>query len=278
MASSIPSYAMSSFFIPDELCHKLDMAFKNLWRGFPKDKSHNLSLKSWNSLCLPKDQDGLGFRLINDVNISLISKLGWKLLVDHDCLWVSLFKNKYFKYGNLLTSPLPMGSFIWNGIKSIVPFLKFGACYIPHLLSSLAIWFSPWVPTLPNFRPVPRVESLQANFPLAILDLLSSTTGTWNLPLLEFLFDQSSVYEILKIKIRSTNEALLWTPSTDVFSTKSVHRFFTSQRTSITSPLQQSSWKLLWKLKLKHRLRLFLWKMVWNILPTKEHIPSAICS
>jgi len=249
---------MSSFLLPDELCHKLDMAFKNLWWGFPKDKSHNLSLKSWNSLCLPKDQGGLGFRLMKDINISLISKLGWNLLVDHDCLWVSLFKNKYFKYGNLLTSALPIGSFIWNGIKSIVPLLKSRACFIPHLFSSLAIWFSPWVPTLPGFRPVPRVESLQANFPLAILDLLSSATGTWNLPLLRFLFEPSSVSKILKIKIRSATEALLWSPSsTSVFYTKSAHRFLTFQRTSLSSPLQQSSWKLLWKLKLNHRLRLF---------------------
>jgi hypothetical protein len=259
VASSIPSYAMSSFLIPDELCHRLDMAFKNFWWGFPKDKSHNLFLKSWNSICLPKDQGGLGFRLMKDVNISLISKLGWKLLLDHDCLWVSLFKNKYFKYGDLLSSPLPNGSFIWNGIKTIVPFLKSGACYIPHSLSSLAIWFSPWVPTLPNFRPAPRVESLQANFPLAILDLVSSTTGTWNLPLLEFLFDQASVSEILKIRIRFDNDSILWSPSlTSVFSTKSAHRFYTSQRTLVVSPLSQANWKLLWKLKINHRLRLFL--------------------
>jgi hypothetical protein len=57
---------------------------------------------------------------MKDVNISLISKFGWKLLSAHNCLWVSLFKTKYFKYENLLTSPLPIGSFIWNGIKSIV--------------------------------------------------------------------------------------------------------------------------------------------------------------
>jgi len=279
VASSIPSYAMSSFFIPDELCHRLDMAFKKFWWGFPKDKSHNLSLKSWTPLCLLKNQGGLGFLLMKDVNISLISKLGWKLLVDHDCLWVSLFKNKYFKYGNLLTSPLPKGFFIWNGIKSIVHFLKSGACYIPHLLSSLAIWFSPWVPTLPDFRPAPRVESLQANFPLAILDMVSSTIGTWNLPLLEFLFDQAYVSEILKIRIWSANDSLLWTPSsTGVFSTQLADRFFTSQRTPVVSTLHQSSWKLLWKFKLNHRLRIFLWKMVWNILPTKERFSSAICS
>jgi hypothetical protein len=120
VASFIPSYAMSSFLLPNDFCHKLDMAFKKFWCCIPKGKSHNLSLKSWSSLCLPKDQGGFDFRLMKDVNISLLSKLGRKLLSDHDCLWVSLFKTKYVKYGNLLTSPLPIGSFIWNGIKSIV--------------------------------------------------------------------------------------------------------------------------------------------------------------
>jgi hypothetical protein len=229
VASSISSYAMSSFLLPNDFCHKLDMAFKNFWWCFPKGKSHHLSLKSRNFVSLPKDQGGLSFCLMKDVNISLLSKLGWKLLSDHDCLWVSLFKAKYVKYRNLLTSPLPTSSFIWNGIKSIEPLLKFGACFIPHFSSSLAVWFSPWVPMLPDFKPAPRVESLLANYTLAVSDLISSSSGTWNLPLLRFLFLPYSVSEILKIKIRSTTEALLWTPSsTRVFSTKSTPHFITS--------------------------------------------------
>jgi len=91
VVSTLPSYAMSSFLFLDALCKKLDRAFKNLWWGFPKDKTRNLSLKSWNSMCLPKDQGGLGFRLMKDVNLSMISKLGWKLLSNHNSLWVSLF-------------------------------------------------------------------------------------------------------------------------------------------------------------------------------------------
>jgi hypothetical protein len=86
VASSIPSYAMSSFIFPDILCHRLDTTFKNFWWGFSKGKNHNLTLKSWNSLCLPKDQGGMGFRLMKDINISLIIKLGWKILSNHDCL------------------------------------------------------------------------------------------------------------------------------------------------------------------------------------------------
>jgi hypothetical protein len=39
VASAIPSYAMSSFLLPDGFCHKLDLAFMNFWWGFSKDKS-----------------------------------------------------------------------------------------------------------------------------------------------------------------------------------------------------------------------------------------------
>jgi hypothetical protein len=46
VASSIPSYAMRSFIFPDILCHRLDNAFRNFWWGFPKGKTHNLTLKS----------------------------------------------------------------------------------------------------------------------------------------------------------------------------------------------------------------------------------------
>jgi len=50
VASSIPSYAISSFMFLDILCHRLDTTFKNILWGFPKGKNWNLTLKSWNSL------------------------------------------------------------------------------------------------------------------------------------------------------------------------------------------------------------------------------------
>jgi hypothetical protein len=37
--------------------------------------------------------------LMKDVNLSLIAKLGWKLLSNRDSLWVSFFKAKYINMG-----------------------------------------------------------------------------------------------------------------------------------------------------------------------------------
>jgi hypothetical protein len=52
----------------------------------------------------------------------------------------------------------------------------------------------------------------------------------------------------------------------------------TSDRILPISPLPPATWKALWKLKLNYRLRLLLWKMVWNILPTKSRISFSIPS
>jgi hypothetical protein len=279
VVSALPSYAMSSFQFPDGLCNQLDSAFKNFWWGFPKDKSRNLSLKSWKSMCLPKDQGGLGFRLMKDVNLSLISKLGWKLLSNHSSLWVYLFQQKYVKYGNFLSSSLTTVSWIWNGIKAIISIISAGACFIPHNNSSLPIWSSPWIPTMPSFQPTPRLPSIPTNHPLSFSDLIHSPTLTWRQNVLQFLFDPTTVSEILKINIRSNSDSLLWTPSTTgVFSTKFAHHLISSFFHSTPSPLSKSCWKALWKPKLNHRLKLFLWKMVWNVIPTKFQISQSIPS
>jgi hypothetical protein len=106
MAASIPSYAMSSFLMHISFSSSLDRMLKNFWWGFPKDKARNLSLKSWNSICLPKHEGGLGFRRMHEFNLSLITKLGWKMITKTDCLWVKQLQNKYIKYRDFLSSPI----------------------------------------------------------------------------------------------------------------------------------------------------------------------------
>ena len=86
MASSIPSYDMSSFLMPISFSFSLDKIFKNLWWGFPKDKTRNLSLKSWSFICLLKEEGGLGFHRMHEFNLSFIAKLGSKLISNLDCL------------------------------------------------------------------------------------------------------------------------------------------------------------------------------------------------
>jgi hypothetical protein len=69
VAATLPSYAMSSFLLPNSICIGLDRIFKNFWWGFSPKKVRNLSLKAWDSLCLPKSVGGLGLKRMKDVDL-----------------------------------------------------------------------------------------------------------------------------------------------------------------------------------------------------------------
>jgi hypothetical protein len=99
----------------------------------------------------------------------------------------------------------------------------------------------------------------------------------WNLPLLHYLFDETTIREVLEINFSSVSQyKFIWTLSINgLFTTKLAHRMISSQRTNLSlSPLAAASWKLLWKLNLNDRLKLFLWKIAWNIAPSKSRLNS----
>jgi hypothetical protein len=114
---------------------------------------------------------------------------------------------------------------------------------------------------------------------MIISDLLlsdqSQSALAWNVPLLLYLFDPTTIGDTLKINFSTLAEgSFIWTPvANGQFSTKSAHKLISSQRTNPTiSPLSSSNWKLLWKLNLNYGLKLFLWKIAWDIIPSKSRL------
>ena len=55
---------------------------------------------SWDAICKPKREGGLGIRLAKEMNIALLEKLGWRLLNTEDALWVNILRKK-FRVGEL---------------------------------------------------------------------------------------------------------------------------------------------------------------------------------
>jgi hypothetical protein len=247
VAATIPSYAMSTFLLPTSFSSELDRIFKKIWWGFPKDKSKNLSLKSWSSICLPKEEGGLGFRRMHEFNLSLITKLSWKLLSNTKCLWVNQLQKKYIKYGNFISSPNPpSASWLWKGIQKIKPFISAAACLKVSTCSSSSVWFSNWVPSIPSFKPSPKYPSNRNMQSLQIRDLIDPVSVHWKAPAVNSLFDSASAQEILKTRILTAPDpTYLWTPSSSGrFSVSSAYKFITSSDTNLSSEPPQF-WKSL---------------------------------
>jgi hypothetical protein len=263
VVATIPSYTMSTFLLPTSFTSDLDRIFKKIWWGFPKDKSRNLSLKSWSSICLPKEDGGLGFRRMHEFNLSLTTKLGWKLLSNTGCLWVNQLQKKYIKYGNFISSLNPSSAlWLWKGIQKIKPFIFAGACLMDSQSSSSSIWSSNWVLSLPSFKPIPKFPFNRNIQALQIRDLIEPLLAHWKAPAIYSLFDSTSAQEILNTRIfTAPGPSYLWTPTSfGHFSVSSAYKFITAS-SSNPSTKPPHFWNSLWKLKLNDRLRLFLWKI-----------------
>jgi hypothetical protein len=207
VAITIPSYAMSTFLLPNSIYNQLNRTFKNFLWGFASSKTRNLSLKSWNSLCIPKALGGFGLRRMKEVNLAFIAKLGRKLLTGADSLLLSQLSSKYLLSKSFLSpSSISATSWLWKGIIKTKPFISLGACHRIHRSSTLYVWNSSWIPTIPLFSTSPIPLSISAHPELMVLDLIS-TNGSWNLPLLIFLFTPTSVKEIMKIHINPNNSS-----------------------------------------------------------------------
>lgn len=99
----------------------------------------------------------------------------------------------------------------------------------------------------------------------------------WNVPLIRQLFDVSSAEAILSIYLPLANcpDRWIWTPeSKGTFSVKSSYHFISHATLGFPSSFSPLDWKSLWRLQIHSRLKLLLWKCMWNILPTQSRLNS----
>lgn len=154
VATSMPLYSVSIFLLPKGWCEDIDRVLKDFWWGFDAHKRQNFTPKAWDSICLPKERGGIGFRKMYEVNLALVAKLGWQYFHCPDRLWVRLAKAKYNHLSPL--EPLMqgrIGSSIWKGILQAGPLLKLGLYRWPQNGCTTRLCEDPWLPSGENFQP-----------------------------------------------------------------------------------------------------------------------------
>ena len=81
----------------------------------------------WNSLCLPKDLGGMGFKELQKFNDAMLAKQVWRLLEDKTFLFHKFFKEKFFPNGSIFYAKEDKGSFAWRSILKSRDVIKKGA-------------------------------------------------------------------------------------------------------------------------------------------------------
>jgi hypothetical protein len=94
----------------------------------------------------------------------------------------------------------------------------------------------------------------------------------WDINKLNNLFDPPTIQAILKIHLSTSHsqDKIIWAPNkSGIFSVKSAYLQAQLPNLLNTGPLLRKDWKHLWRLKIHERLKLLLWKIAWDILPTR---------
>jgi len=84
--TSLPVYALSFFKAPSAIISLIESIFnKKNWGG--SEVNRKISWIAWSSICLQKEEGGLGVRQLKEFNTALLRKWCWRMLVERGGLW-----------------------------------------------------------------------------------------------------------------------------------------------------------------------------------------------
>ena len=145
-------------------------------------------IPSWDKLCAPKDEGGLGFKDLTDFNTAMLGKQLWRLIKKPNTLFSRVFKRRYFRN----VSPLEpnrsySSSYGWRSIVSARSLVSKGLIKRVGSWSSISVWNDP---CLPSTRPRPANKNQHNLYPYLTVDsLIDVTSRTWNSQAIRTLMD-----------------------------------------------------------------------------------------
>ncbi|XP_019093305.1 PREDICTED: uncharacterized protein LOC109129497 [Camelina sativa] len=138
-------FLMTCFKLPKTSCSNLASVMADFWGNNVEHSNKIHWLQSWEKLCLPKDQGGMGFRDIGTFNQAFLSKQAWRILHFPDCLFAKVMKGKYFPSSDFLNQnwelayPLLGEAFCMEGFTGERPKKNIGNG------KSIRVWMDNWI-------------------------------------------------------------------------------------------------------------------------------------
>ena len=74
VVTTLPNHVISSYHLPKATAKKLTSAVVQFWRS-PRGSTRGMHWKSWDKVCVNKDEGGLGFKDITDFNTKMLGQL-----------------------------------------------------------------------------------------------------------------------------------------------------------------------------------------------------------
>ena len=115
---------------------------------------------SWEKLCQPKLEGGMGIKDLKVFSLALLAKQGWWLGKNPNSLTHRVFKAKYFAGCSFLEAQIGRKpSYVWRSLMATRETVEMGSRWCVGNGRTVEIWWDRWIPTLDNFKVVtPKVR------------------------------------------------------------------------------------------------------------------------
>ncbi|KAL0417527.1 UNVERIFIED_CONTAM: putative mitochondrial protein [Sesamum radiatum] len=275
VAQAIPTYAMGCFRLPLSLVKEIQSMVANFW--WHNGETRKIHWINWRKLCKPKSQGGMGFRDLQAFNLALLSKQLWRIISNPDSLLSRVLRAKYFPDGQALLAPAERNpSYTWRSIQAAQQVVRGGLRWRICSGRSVRIWGDPWIPRPFSFSVLSSPNAASPD--MRVCDLIDATSKEWNHGLLRELFWQEDIDAILAIPLSLIDgeDFFIWHhTSNGLFSVRSAYHVALSlahQPLPSSSNLASPVWKTIWKANVPSKIRVFIWKVAHNAIPTGRNL------
>ncbi|XP_025702516.1 uncharacterized protein [Arachis hypogaea] len=268
----IANFDMQHMRIPKGICQKMEkMQRRFIWGDTPNQKRmHHVN---WQTLCLPKNQGGMGLRRLNLVNDVFLMKLVWRLLTEPNNLWAQVFYHKYIHSRensgiNFKASDSPN----WKELVKVWHIVENNCIRVVGDGTSISFWNDKWIPNEDclaraaiNPIPMEREEDLVANY--------IDNQGDWKLDNLYTLISPSIIDKIRAIPPPKSNlkDSLCWTKSSSgQFTIASAYKMLAEW--DVNDNVDR--WMRIWKWKGPERIKVFIWQLLHGKILTASRRAS----
>ncbi|KAJ0954856.1 putative RNA-directed DNA polymerase [Helianthus annuus] len=267
--SSLNVYWASMFLLPINVIEDIERLIgKFLWAN--SESAKGKARVSWEKVCCPKSQGGLGIRPLRVINQTLVSKHIWSLISKKETIWTKWIWVNRTKGKNLWeVSDKENTSWSWKSI------IRTRELIWPHCVKSLgngagtSVWFDMWCPLSPICKFISMRDINRAGLSSGCTVDQITRNGDWNWPE-EWRQKYPCLFsmEIPRL-IEGKDDSILWKTSDGKhvnFSTQVVFK-------DLCFPRQVEQWtKVVWFSQSIPRHAFMLWLAYQERLLTQDRL------